>query len=105
MPTLTYEFYTNSYHGTLDEGGFMTSLVQAQALICSLVGEDVPLQHEDKWKYALCALCDYVVKEAGIQAESYGSTHVTYTQARASRTAYDVCAPYLASTGLLYRGV
>ena len=41
-PSLTYDFYRNTYKGSLDEGELDAPLVKAQALLVSMTGEEVP---------------------------------------------------------------
>ena len=56
-PSLTYDFYRNTYKGSLGEGELDAPLVKAQALLVSMTGEEVPEKYSEKWLLALCALC------------------------------------------------
>ena len=107
-PELTYGFYRDDFHGTLDESGFTSALVLARAKLVSMTGEDIPEIYRTKW---LCALSELVERVSGaesagtIKSESVGSVSYTYADAVATKTDYDAVLPYLAGTGLLFRGV
>lgn len=45
------------------------------------------------------------VDGTGVKSETVGSTSVTYDESRSGSTDLDVVSPWLAGTGLLYRGL
>lgn len=105
---LTYDFYTTVYHGELDSDAFTRSLAPATARLIALTGNEVPERVREAWLLALCALCDRVSgsdQRGYIKSETVGATSVTYSDACVNMTDYDAVRPYLAHTGLLWRGV
>ncbi len=110
-PELAYAFYRDEYRGAMDEGRFDAALPSARARLSSMTGADVPAEHAEAWLMALCALCDRAGGQpgasgapAGLKSETVGSTSFTYTDAAAAESDYDAALPWLAGTGLLYRG-
>lgn len=107
-PSLTYDFYRNTYKGSLGEGELDAPLVKAQALLVSMTGEEVPEKYSDKWLLALCALCDRVAGKdtrGMVKSESVGSVSYTYTDTQASVSDLSCVYPFLVGTGLLWRGI
>ena len=106
-PELTYREYAGEvYRGGLDESAFYVALPAARARLCALTGTDVPDRCAEAWKRALCALVDRATERPdGVKSETVGSTSVTYTDERAGAGDLEAVAPYLAGTGLLYRGL
>lgn len=107
-PSLTYDFYRNTYKGSLGEGELDAPLVKAQALLVSMTGETIPEKFSEKWLLALCALCDRVAGKdtrGMVKSESVGSVSYTYTDAQASVSDLSCVYPFLAGTGLLWRGI
>ncbi len=107
-PELTFAEYAGGlYCGTLGEEAFAAALPRARARLLELTGADVPDEHAQAWKGALCAVTDRVggVGGAGVKSETVGSTSVTYDESRSGSTDLDAVAPWLAGTGLLYRGL
>ena len=106
-PELAYAFYRDEYRGAMDEGRFDAALPSARARLSSMTGADVPAEHAEAWLMALCALCDRAGGEdrsGTVKSETVGSTSLTYSDASAASTDYDASVPWLAGTGLLYRG-
>lgn len=107
-PELTFEEYSGDlYRGRLEEDAFGAALPRARARLVELTGTEVPEAHERAWKGALCAVVDRVggADEPGVRSETVGSTSVTYDESRYSATDLDAVSPWLAGTGLLYRGL
>ncbi len=110
MMTVDYAFYTDTYHGALTEDGFSRASVFASAYLDELTMGRITdrLGEKDRLavKLALCAVCDArAVDEQrdGIAAESNDGISVSYD--KSTGRMYNAAALYLASTGLLYRGV
>lgn len=107
-PELTFAEYSGDlYRGTLGEAAFAAALPRARARLIGLTGADVPGEHAEAWKGALCAVVDRAagVDAPGVKSETVGSTSVTYDESRSGSTDLDAAAPWLAGTGLLYRGL
>lgn len=107
-PELTFADYAGDlYRGSLDEDAFMAALPKAHARLTELTGADVPAGHAKAWMGALCAMVDRVggVDGQGVKSETVGSTSVTYDESRSGSTDLDAVSPWLAGTGLLYRGL
>ena len=112
--TVDYSFYAGSFHGTLSESEFARCAVFAAAYLDELTGGkcsgSLPEQTLAKAKMAFCAVADaHAANERGgdIAAESNDGVSVSYRSAATdpAQRLYDAAAVYLASTGLLYRGV
>lgn len=107
-PSLTYGFYRDTYHGTMDESDFTAALVKARAVLVSMTGEEIPEQHAEKWKLALSALCERVSgkdTQGTLKSETVGSVSFTYADRIAEIDDLSVVYPFLVGTGLLWRGV
>lgn len=107
-PELTFNEYAGDlYRGSLDEDAFAAALPRARARLTELTGADVPSEHAQAWKGALCAVVDRVggVDGTGVKSETVGSTSVTYDESRSGSTDLDAVSPWLAGTGLLYKGL
>lgn len=107
-PELTYTFYSTTYGGTLDEEAYQAASSRAAARLTALVGTDIPDRVSDAYLMAACALVDRVAgadTSGTLKSETVGSTSFTYTDAVANATDLDAVRPYLANTGLLFRGV
>ena len=110
-PELTYETYRDEYRGQMEEGDFDAALPSATARLTAITGGDVPEQNEHAWLMALCAVCDRAGGRpgaagapAGVKSETVGGTSVSYTDAASAESDFDAALPWLAGTGLLYRG-
>lgn len=107
-PELTFADYAGDlYCGSLDEDAFTAALPKARTRLTELTGADVPAEHAKAWMGALCAMVDRVggVDGQGVKSETVGSTSVTYDELRSGSTDLDAVSPWLAGTGLLYRGL
>lgn len=107
-PELTFSEYSGAlYRGKLGEDAFNGALPSARARLVALTGADVPSEHEEAWKGALCAVVDRCggVDEPGVVSETVGSTSVSYDESRYGATDLDAVEPWLVGTGLLYRGL
>jgi len=116
MLTVSYEFYQDTFHGTLSEEAFEQSAVFATAYVDELTMGNVPDDPDEstalRVRLAVCAVADlHAVQETrtGIAAESNDGISVTYASGTGSDSAgaqlYNAAAVYLAQTGLMYRGV
>lgn len=104
-PELTFADYAGDlYCGSLGEDAFTAALPKARARLTELTGADVPAEHAKAWMGALCAMVDRVGGQ-GVKSETVGSTSVTYDESRSGSTDLDAVSPWLAGTGLLYRGL
>ena len=105
-PEPTYADYRDKYRGRMEEGDFEAALPSARARLVAITGAEVPEGAAEAWSMALCAMCDHVAGAdgSGLKSETVGSTSYAYADARAGATGYDAVAPWLAGTGLLYRG-
>lgn len=108
-----YEFYLNSYHGTMAEDDFNREVVRASAYIDMItmnrITDSVLRRFSDEIRLATCAACDvYCTTEKGgeIASESVGSWSRTYsnTGKTAQQKLQDAAEPYLIMTGLLFKG-
>ncbi len=115
MLTVDYAFYTDTYYGALTEDEFTRMSVFASAYLDELtmgrITEGLSGDDQRAVKLALCAVCDARAvdeKRDGIAAESNDGISVSYVTGGADTGVsrlYNAAAPYLAPTGLLYRGV
>lgn len=102
-----YEFYKNTYGGTLPEETFMRlakrSLYYVKNLVSQYDAENEAVQ------MAVCAVCDAMNQnETGgqVASESVGSwsrTFVSGGSRSAERLLYDAAMQYLAGSGLVVR--
>lgn len=107
-PGLTFAEYSGKlFRGALGEDAFIAALPRARARLTALTGSEVPAEHEEAWKGALCAVVDRCggADEPGVVSETIGSTSVSYDESRYAASDLDAAAPWLAGTGLLYRGL
>lgn len=109
MPYATYDYYAETYGGTLVPISAFTRLerraraVVDQATFCRIRAPDEAV------KQAVCALCDLYYDEetrGQISSENNDGYSVTYAKGRSlqSRTC-ELLTAYLAPTGLLYGGM
>ena len=111
-PQPTYEFYVNEHGGTAERGAFLAALPLAEARVRELTpsAHRVPARLRRAYLHAVCAMADRVsgVDARGrVSSETVGGTSVTYADAQGGGAFgdLDAVAPYLAGTGLLYRGI
>lgn len=110
-PRPTYEFYVNDHRGRAGRDEFLAALPAAAARMREAVPADrIPARHRRAYLHAVCAMADRVagVDERGrVSSETVGGTSVTYADAQGGSAFGDIdaVAPYLAGTGLLYRGI
>jgi len=108
-PELTYEFYSETHRGVLDEEAFEDAIPEATARVTAITGDDIPERCEAAWLHACSAMCDVVggVSGAhrGISSEHVGGTTLVYTDETALESDLRVVGPWLAGTGLLYAGL
>lgn len=108
-PELTYDFYAETHRGKLGEDALLDALPLATARLVAVTGEAVPERCEAAWLHALCALCDHLSSAGGahkgVSGERVGNTDLTYTAEASAEDDLAVVGPWLAGTGLLYRGL
>ena len=108
-PELTYAFYAGEHHGKLGEDAVLDALPLATARLVALTGDVVPERCEAAWLHALCALCDAQASvggaHRGVSSEHVGNTTLSYTAEAAEESDQAIVQPWLAGTGLLYRGL
>lgn len=108
-PELTYAFYADEHRGRLGEDALADALPLATARLVALTGDEVPERCETAWLHALCALCDAQASAGGahrgVISEHVGNTTLTYTAEAAAESDHAIVLPWLAGTGLLYRGL
>lgn len=109
-PEPTYEFYRDKHRGVLEQGAFDDALPLASARAREIVAVDVPDALTDAYMHAVCALCDRVAgadARGTVKSETVGGTSLTYADAEAGAafTDADAVRPWLAGTGLLWRGI
>jgi len=120
MLTVDYDFYTDTFHGTLEEDDFIRLSVFAAAYLDELTLGRITEELSDTAKQlvslALCAVCDARAMDErrdGIASETNDGISVSYITSGSAVGAaspgamrlYNAAALYLAPTGLLYRGV
>ena len=112
---IDFTFYRGTYGGTLSEEPFYRLRGRAAAYLATLtLGKSelasLPEALRNSVNMALCAVVDAIHKaENGgdIASESNDGISVTYAtkaQQTEAQSLYDAASPYLAWTGLMYRG-
>ena len=116
MLTVTYSFYTDTYHGKLSSTDFARASVFAAAYIDELTlgrtGDGTGLSADAllRAQLAFCSVCDvHALQEdrvgiASANNDGYSETYQTDAGA-AGRQLRNAAEIYLAPTGMLYRGV
>lgn len=109
-----YEFYQNTYGGTLTADIFASLVVPASSIVDYYTFNRIK-EPDTKVKYAVCELIDYLaeLKATGgkeVASETVGTHSITYVTAKDGRDPIkakqkSIVAKYLAHTGLMYRGV
>ncbi len=115
MRTVSYSFYHDTYHGTLDETSFNRLSVPASALVDDLtMGRASGALTEEELlrvNLALCAVIDakHINEEnGGVQSMTNDGVSVSYGAQYAQdggKRERDAAVVYLAQTNLLYKGV
>lgn len=108
-PVPTYDWYLNEHRGQAGRDEFLAALPGALARLRAVTRPGaVPARLRAAWMHAVCALADRAagVDPAGsVRSETVGATSVTYADAVAASTDADAVRPWLAGTGMLYRGL
>lgn len=108
-PLPTYEFYRSEHKGALDQEAFERALPTASARARELAPRDVPDALSEAYMHAVCALADRAAgadERGRVSSETVGGTSVAYADAgEGGFTDMDAVKPWLAGTGLLYRGI
>lgn len=113
MPYADYEYYTDTYGGTLPEEDFARLSRRASAYLDSVTfgraGRSHPAAVQAKIKDACCAVADIMLKkEQGgeLTSQTVGpwTKHFTSSGKTLDQQQYDVALLYLGMTGLMYRG-
>ena len=117
MLTADYKFYTETYHGKMEQADFDRLAVQASAFLDELTmgrtSGTLAADIEERAKLAFCAVADaFLLNEqgGGIASETNDGVSVTYVNGVTNsktdgRRLYEAAALFLGPTGLLYRGV
>lgn len=115
MRTVSYQFYTQVYHGQLSENDFLALSMQAAAYVDDLTmgrsSGELSEAEALRVDLALCAVTDAMhdAKElGGVTSETNDGVSVSYAADYAKATGQhirDAAVVYLAQTNLLYRGV
>lgn len=101
-----YQFYTDKYHGTMDEVTFMAALSDALAEVSYAVWPEADLgPYEQRVKMAVCAVAD-AIGNLEKRRTSYTASKVSesYGDAGFSLTAEAGIRRWLAGTGILKWG-
>jgi len=110
---VTYEYYSQTYGGTLTETAFNSVRTQAEAQVDSFTMNKITTA-TDAVKNASCACIDILYKKNNsnsvVSSESVGNHSRSYavsakTDADYTREMYDVCMLFLKNSGLMYRGL
>ncbi len=104
--TPDYAYYTDEYHGTMDEVSFMGALSDAVAEVGYALWPQADLTtHGDKVKHAICGVADAIANpEKRRRSYSAGKVREEYSDAGFSLTAEAAIRRYLAGTGVLKYG-
>lgn len=118
MLTADYKFYTETYHGKMEQAEFYRMAVLSSAYLDELTmgrtSGTLTADVEECAKLAFCAVADaYLLNEqgGGIASETNDGVSVTYVAGISNSTKtegrrlYEAAALFLGPTGLLYRGV
>ncbi len=123
MKIVDYEYYRNTYEGTLTESEFNQKNKEAQALVSQVTMrrienlDDNQLKLLERVKYAICSLVDKMVEidkdeaKNSIASETVGPHSISFANKK-RRTEEQkffeynrAISLYLSGTGLLYRGL
>lgn len=115
MRTVSYQFYTQNYHGQLSESDFLALSMRAAAYVDDLTmgrsSGDLTEAEAQRVDLALCAVTDamHTAQElGGVTSQTNDGVSVSYAADYAGATGKhirDAAAVYLAQTNLLFRGV
>lgn len=117
MLTADYKFYTETYHGKMEQTEFDRMAVLSSAYLDELTmgrtSGTLTVDVEERAKLAFCSVADaYLLNEqgGGIASETNDGVSVTYVAGISNsksegRRLYEAAALFLGPTGLLYRGV
>lgn len=113
MAYADYEYYTNTYKGSAVPASVFEAVSERASEILDAITFGRISEATEPVKKACCAVCDSVHRleargGSDVQSEQVGSHRVTYREAGAGWYGEDhrrAALPYLAGTGLLYRGV
>lgn len=114
MTYADYQYYTESFGGTMPAPDFARLSRQASAYLDRVTFDRIAVGQPDeiraRVKDACCAVADTyfaLEKSAGVVSESNDGLSVTYDHSSKTdgQKLYDAAALYLGGTGLLYRGV
>lgn len=116
MRTVSYEFYSETYKGTLDQATFERLMVPSSAFVDDLTmgraaSENLSADELLRVQLALCAVADAKAMEeemGGVTQETNDGVSITYGAqyaAQGEKRIRDAAVVYLAQTNLLYRGV
>lgn len=115
MRTVSYQFYTQVYHGQLSENDFLAQSMQAAAYVDDLTMGRASCELTEaealRVDLALCAVTDAMHNAqelGGVTSETNDGVSVSYAADYAKATGQhirDAAVVYLAQTNLLYRGV
>ena len=105
MNFIDFDYYKNTYIGSLDEADFCRLLVKAEAYL-NLATHGRIKEADTLVCFCLCELCDvfYENEERGISSESVDGYSVSYEKSK-NFPAWEVVKTYLGGTGLLYGGL
>lgn len=108
-----YDFYTNTYNGTMAESDFEREILRASAYIDHItIGRIIPANLEkfqEKISLAACAVADecYMERKGGeLASQTVGPWTKVYKGSgkTADQRKAEAAETYLLMTGLLYRG-
>lgn len=104
-----YDFYREQYFGSsIPEQAFGSLAVRASSYVRYITFNRIE-EIADDVQMATCAAAEAIYKNEqndGKSAETIGKHSVTYnTKGTAEKKIQSAVAPYLANTGLLYRGI
>lgn len=108
-----YDYYCNTYNGTMSEDDFKREVVRASAYVNMVtmgrIDSAMLNKYPDEIKMATCAACEvyYAAAKGGdIASESVGSWSRTYSNAGVTtqQKLQDAVETFLLMTGLLFRG-
>lgn len=104
--TPTYQYYVDTFHGTLDEDTFFENVVSAAALVNDLIGLNVVTERtEAAYKNAVCSAVERMTECGGGESMSIGSFSIGGTGNSGEQSARAAAVLHLSGTGLLWAGV
>lgn len=107
-----YSYYKDVYGGTMPEAEFRRQVRLASAYLDQItMGRISALAGDDRARDACCAVAEeYRQQEQGtVASETNGDHSITFSRGASEKSGgarlYEAAALYLATTGLLYRGM